>query len=419
LIQTRYSSGKQAEISMTETLAIFGGSKVRQNPFPSRMQFESAARAAVNDVFDYYAARGQDFEAQGHFEQLYTTAFCSYLGEPNGYCDAVCSGTAALYVALAALELPRKSCVLVSPITDAGCLSAVILNDLAPKLVDVEDKSYLISRSTLLKRLDDGVSAVLLVHAAGQAVPDIAEVANLCRERGIALIEDCSQAHGALANRKRVGTFGDISVFSTMHKKTHASGSNGGLIFTRSKELYQKVRMFSDRGKAFHETGFDAKNPATFRLPALNLPQDELSCAIGSVTLQTLDSVRAKRISLIEHLNKRLAKESCSCQGLRVSPEDSPFFWPILFDETGLSCDKRAFTSALLAEGLPINPHYGYLVSDWPWVRPHLFDKFLPQAAVRMIDRSFNLLFHEGFSLADIDDVVAAILKVERFYQSR
>lgn len=404
---------------MTETLAIFGGPKARQKPFPSRMQFDAAAKAAVNDVFDYYAARGQDFEAQGHFEQLYTSAFSSYLGEPDAHCDAVCSGTAALYVALAALELPRKSRVLVSPITDAGCLSAIILNNLVPKLVDVTENSYLISQDTISARLDDGVSAILLVHAAGQAVPDIAKIARLCRERDIALIEDCSQAHGALANDKRVGTFGDISVFSTMHKKTHASGSNGGLIFTRSKELYQKVRMFSDRGKAFHEAGFDAKNPATFRLPALNLPQDELSCAIGAVTLRSLDSVRAKRISLIEHLNDRLVKESRSCRGIGVNPEDSPFFWPILFNETELSCDKQAFTSALLAEGLTINPHYGYLVSDWPWVRPYLFDAFLPQAAERMIARSFNLLFHEGFSSADIDDVVAAILKVERCYQRR
>jgi len=102
---------------------------------PGRFAFGDAELAAVQDVFSYYRERNLDFGYQGHFEERYCEACVRYLGAP-GYADAVATGTAALFVAVAALQLPRGSQVVVSPITDPGTINAIILNGCAPVLMD-------------------------------------------------------------------------------------------------------------------------------------------------------------------------------------------------------------------------------------------------------------------------------------------
>ena len=400
---------------MDNRLALLGGAPIRSELFPSRNQFGMDARAAVNQVFDYYASIGQDFGTQGFFEKRYTDEFVRFQGG-LGYCDAVCSGTAAIYVALGALNLPQGSAVLMSPIADSGCLSAIILNRLIPKLIDTGNGLYNATLEEIESRCDARVSCIFLVHSAGTPIREIEAISEYCRSRKIALLEDCSQCQGAVVNRRRVGGFGDVSVFSTMNTKNHSTGGAGGLIYTRNQAIYNRGRMLADRGKPFHEDGFDPKDPRQLKVPALNLPQDELSCSIGFVTLQKLDRIRIQRVELIQYLNERLSRDSKTCLGLPVTKDDSPFFWPIRFHSIGANCDKNSFTVALAAEGIPINPHYRYLASEWPWAKPYLVDDFHPKNASEMVANSFNLLFHENFSSADMDDIANAILKVERHF---
>src|SRR5262245_51603025 len=107
-------------------LAIHGGPKTRSAPLPGRYAFGDAELAAVQEVFAHYKAKGVDFGYQGHFEELYCRKFVEHLGG-GGYADAVATGTGSLYVAIAALQFPRGSHVLVSPITDPGTINAIIL----------------------------------------------------------------------------------------------------------------------------------------------------------------------------------------------------------------------------------------------------------------------------------------------------
>ena len=396
-------------------LAKFGGPKSCNGVFPSRLQFGQDAQAAVNEVFAYYRSIGQDFGTQGHFEELYTGEFAEFLGV-GGYCDAVCSGTAALYVALGSLDLPKGSRVLISPIADPGCISAIVLQGLIPKLIDVECGSYNTSLAQIRGRLDPEVSCILLIHSGGMAIRDIADIAEYCLHKRIRLIEDCSQAHGARVNDRFVGTFGDVGVFSTMSTKTHSTGGAGGVIHTADEGIYHRVRELSDRGKAFFSEDFDPKNPATFHGPALNLPQDELSCAIGRVTLRSLEGVRKRRVALIAHLNLRLEETCRAFRGLPVAEGDSPFFWPIRFWADQLDAASGEILSAVIAEGVPINPRYRYLVADWPWATALLADSFSAPNADKLLKHSFNLLFHERFDLGDMDSIAAAMLKVERAF---
>jgi dTDP-4-amino-4,6-dideoxygalactose transaminase len=278
--------------------------------------------------------------------------------------------------------------------------------------------SYNVGPEQILERIRDKTKAIVVVHAAGKAVP-IEDIAKIAQERGIALVEDCSQAHGATYNGRKVGSFGDVSAFSTMYRKGHATGASGGVVFTKKEDLYYLLRAYADRGKPSWKNDFDEKDPTTFLFPALNLHSDELSCAIGIETLRKLPGTNVARIDFLRKLGQEIKASVHSCDPYPVCEEDAPFFYPIFVKTNELSCTKIEYANALKAEGIPLNPHYKYVVGEWPWVRPYLSDDFVCKNALDCRDRSFNLLINERYGDNEINNIVTAIQKVERFfYQS-
>src|SRR5215470_455147 len=113
-------------------LAIDGGEPVRSRPMPPRFALGDAEAAMIQEVIKHYRDKQVDPGYQGTYEKAYTDAFVKFMG--GGYADAVATGTASLYVAVAALDLPPGSEMIVSPITDPGTVSAIILNRLVPRL---------------------------------------------------------------------------------------------------------------------------------------------------------------------------------------------------------------------------------------------------------------------------------------------
>ena len=150
-------------------LAIHGGEKVRKTPMPPRLALGDAEVDMINRVVAYYRQRQVDPGYQGVFEKRYTDLFVEMMG--GGYADAVATGTSSLYVALAALDLPKGSEVLVSPITDPGSLAAIVLTNLKPRLMDSMPGSYNVGPDEFAQRITADVTGAVVVHAAGQAAP--------------------------------------------------------------------------------------------------------------------------------------------------------------------------------------------------------------------------------------------------------
>jgi len=397
-----------------DTLAILGGDPVRRDRMPPRLALGDEELRMIQEVVAYYRERQIDPGYQGAFEKLYTDAFVTMMG--GGYADAVATGTAALYVGLAALDLPKGSEVLVSPITDPGTLSAIILNGLKPRLCDSKPGSYNVGVEQTLERLGPNVSAIIVVHAAGQA----AEADKIVREahaRGLKVLEDCSQAHGAKIVGRPVGTFGDIAAFSTMYRKAHMTGASGGLIYSRDIELYRRALAHADRGKPRWRDDFSDRDPSGYLFPALNHNTDEISCAIGVASLNRLGDTITRRLSFVSDVVAGLAEHARICRPYTHSPTDSPFFYPIVVDIDKITCSKTEFAQAVQKEGIDLNPHYCYVVDEWPWVQPYLADDFKTENARHIRDRSFNLYLNENYGEREADDTVNAILKVERYYE--
>ena len=98
-------------------------------------------------------------------------------------------------------------------------------------------------------------------------------------------------------------------------------------------------------------------------------------------------------------------------------PNDAPFVYPILVDVERISCSKEHFANAVLAEGIGLNPHYRYLVSDWPWLKQYLPDDFNTPNARAIRDRSFMLYVNENYGNSEAADCTKAIVKVESYFK--
>jgi perosamine synthetase len=393
--------------------AIDGGMPVRTRPMPPRLAIGDAEAAAVAEVLAYYREQKADPGYQGVFEKRYTDAFIQFMG--GGYADAVATGTAALYVAVAALQLPAGSEVIVSPITDPGTLAAIILNGLVPRLADSAPDTFNMGAEEFAARVTPKVRAVLVVHALGRAT-DVIDIVAAAREKGIRVIEDCSQSHGARVKGRPVGNFGDIAAFSTMYRKAHVTGPSGGIVFSRDLELYRRALACADRGKPSWQSDFDDRNPNQFLFPALNLHTDEISCAIGAASLARLQNTILRRLAFIAEFSGRLNDRASACAPFGYSPNDSPFVFPILVDRARITCSKEAFAKAVLAEGIGLNPHYQYLVADWPYLKPYLADDFDTPNAREMRDRAFMLYLNENYGVSEASDCAKAIVKIEKYF---
>jgi perosamine synthetase len=400
-------------MSPGSVLAVHGGAPVRKDPMPPRLALGEAEVKMIEEAVAFYRGQGLDPGYQGHFEKHYTDAFVAMMD--GGYADAVATGTSALFVAIAALDLPEASEVLVSPITDPGALAAIILNRHRPRLMDAAVDSFNVDVEQLVARVTPATRAVVVVHALGRAC-EIEPIVLAAHQRGLRVLEDCSQSHGAKVGGRLVGTFGDVAAFSTMYRKAHMTGASGGLVYSRDQDVFHRALAHADRGKPRWAADFDDRNPNTFLFPALNHHTDEISCAVGLASLSRLHDTIVRRLSFVTELTVRMRDECRVCRPYGYLPGDSPFVYPIVVDVDRITCSKVEFARAVLAEGIGLNPHYQYVVADWPYLKPYLADGFDTPNARAMRDRSFMLYLNENYGEREVDDVVAAILKVERHY---
>jgi dTDP-4-amino-4,6-dideoxygalactose transaminase len=364
----------------------------------------------VLEALAFYRDSDVDPGYQGEFEARYCREFCTFMG--GGYADAVATGTAALFVAIAALQLPRGSDVLVSPITDPGTISAIILNGLRPKLMDSGVGSFNIDEHSVASRIDNRTSAVVVVHNFGRAV-DMGGVMRVANPADVRVIEDCSQSHGAESLGQRVGSFGDIAAFSTMYRKIHITGGSGGVVYTTDKALHHLALAYADRGKPRWRSDFDDRDPRGYLFPALNLHSNELSCAIGIASIARLDHTLSRRRAFIRSLVAGLNDGSTRFTSWLDGEDDSPFVAPIMVEGPIDVGAKTALATQLRDRGVDLNPHYRYLVRDWPWAIPELADDFDTTNARQALAKSFMLYLNENYGQDQADFILQRLYALD------
>jgi len=212
------------------------------------------------------------------------------------YSIAVSNGSVALELALKSLNLKKKDTVIVTPRSFIISASCVLNLGLKPIFADVDNNGNL-SIEGISKCYNKNVKALIIVHLNG-LVCDLDPILRFVKKKKIFLIEDCSQAHGAIYKGKKAGSFGHISTWSFCQDKIISTGGEGGMISTNNKKLWLKIWSLKDHGKNYKKV-FYKKHKNVFKWLhdkiGSNYRMTEMQAAIGRIQLKSLDNQIKKR----------------------------------------------------------------------------------------------------------------------------
>ena len=186
----------------------------------------------------------------GIYSKKFENLFSKYIGTKYGV--GLFNGSVALELALRAIEIKSGDEIIVTPRSFIISSSIPILFNAKPIFADIDKNTLGLTLSSIKKVLTKKTKAIIAVHLGGTPC-DIVEISKFAKKNNISLIEDCSQAHGATVNRKKVGSFGRISTFSFCKDKIISTGGEGGMILTNEKKLYKKIYEYKDHGKNINQ----------------------------------------------------------------------------------------------------------------------------------------------------------------------
>lgn len=281
-------------------------SPFEQWPYFGAEEITAAVRVLESGRVNYWTGNhGRSFELE----------FAEFVGCRHAV--AVANGTLALELALRALGVGPGDEVVTSSRTFIASASCAVAVGARPVCADVDPESGNITADTIRAVLSAATKAIILVHLGGWPC-DMDPIMALARERGLSVVEDCAQAHGATYKEQRVGSFGDIAAFSFCQDKIMTTAGEGGMVTTNSTELWQRMWSYKDHGKSCdkvfrntHASGFRWLHDSF----GTNWRLSEVQSAVGRVALQKLPAWIAMRQKNASILTERLAR----CRGLRVA----------------------------------------------------------------------------------------------------
>jgi dTDP-4-amino-4,6-dideoxygalactose transaminase len=257
-------------------------------PWPSftEEEQEAVARVIASNKVNYWTGpEGREFERQ----------FARWVGSTMAV--ALTNGTLALEVALQALGIGPGDEVIVTPRTFLASVSCVISAGATPVFADVDRDSGNITPETTRAVMTERTRAIIPVHLAGWPC-DMLGFTELAAGSGVAIIEDCAQAHGASIDGRNVGTFGDIGAWSFCQDKIITTGGEGGMVNTDNRDLWSRMWSYKDHGKSFEKMQ-PGNYPPGFRWVhdsfGSNCRMLEVQSVIGRIQLRRLAEWHRRR----------------------------------------------------------------------------------------------------------------------------
>lgn len=392
-------------------LAADGGAPVRRDAWPAWPHFDDDERAAADAVL----ASGRVNYWTGEQGRSFEREFAQWAGVPHAV--AVANGTVALEIALRAVGVGAGAEVVVPSATFIATAAAVVAVGAVPVVVDVDPRSRCLTAATVAPALTARTAAVLAVHVDGYPA-DLEPVVALARDRGLVVVEDCAQAHGARRDGRRVGTFGDVAAWSFCQDKIMTSAGEGGAITTADPRVWQRCWEYKDHGKNLDAVSAPPPRPGfrwlhdTF---GTNARMTEVQAAVGRRQLRKVEDWVATRRAHAARLTAGLAGLDAL-----LLPEVGPgvahafYRYPLRVDATRLApgWDRDRLVAAVVAEGIPAA--YGgcsEIHRERAFRDAGLAPRVLPHAAA-LSHATMTLPLHHRMTTADVDDVLTAVRKV-------
>lgn len=387
-----------------KSLAIKGG-------FPIRSSILPIARPLIDnteiDLCIQVLKSGS--LSRGEWVTKFEQEFADYSG--SKFCIALSSGTAGLHLALKALNLQKDSEVIVPSLTFVATALAPIYNNLVPVFAEISKNTLMIDPEDIKRKITDKTRVIIPVHYGGGSAP-IDEIMKIAEEYNLYVIEDACHAAGVSYKQKKLGTFGDMGVFSFFATKNMTAGE-GGAVVTQDKELADKVRQLRAHGISHSNNQTKVSGNYDVIDVGYNYHLSHLHLAVAYAQLKKLDVMNKMRVENAKYLT-HLLKGIDEIEILEYLRNTSCTYhlYTILLRLERLKIDRDEFIKALRAEGIQAGIYY----------RPiHMFTLFRDKYGYKEEDlpitssicnRIITLPMYPQLQKKDLEDIGKAVDKV-------
>jgi perosamine synthetase len=407
----------------SSALAIHGGPKAVTAVRPEYHRWGAAELARLTAMVDqpslFYWKGPQTEALLAEFRRTYPLEWCM----PSSSC------TAALHIAVSALQLPPGSEVITSPVTDMGSVIGVLYQQLVPVFADIDPHTYNLDPEDVRRRITPKTKAIMVVHLAGNP-SDMDALMAIAREHGLLVIEDCAQSWGAAYRGKPVGLFGDLACYSFNEFK-HISCGDGGIVGTNDARFGPTLTKWGDK---HYDRVTGGRNPETL---SPNYRMSEPQAAVAAAQMARMHEIVGVHIRLGTRLLGHLRELALPGVVLpAIDSRDTHSFWFVLLrlEPQSFTCTRDEFVAALHAEGVPAGagyipkPVYGYplfqnhnfFADGWPLRDAGLtsmdYRTVKCPAAEQMLTEGISLPISPTLTDEIIDETADALAKVARYF---
>jgi len=340
--------------------------------------------------------------SEGPFVREFEQKFAARVGRRFGI--AVCNGTAALEVALAAAGIGPGDEVILPSFTIISCVLAVVRCGAIPVTVDCDPLTWNLDVSRLEECITSRTRAIMPVHIYGLPV-DMDPLLELARRHGLAVIEDAAQAHGLSYRGLPCGSFGSASCFSFYPNK-HVTTGEGGMVVTNDEALAERCRSL--RNLCFGQ----GDNRFVHEALGWNYRMTNLQAALGVAQLERLDQFVLKKRAIGERYRELLAGIPAQFQPARTETAQNInwVFGMVLDDAVPFAATE--VTARLGALGIGTRPFF-WPMHEQPVLRERgLFAGIAHPVAERIARRGFYLPSGLALSAEQQERVCAAVREV-------
>ncbi len=308
------------------------------------------------------------------------------------YCKTVSSGTDALYLALKGIDVKSGDEVITSPLSWIATANAIHMVGAKPVFCDINDDLNL-DPNSIEKVISKNTKALLTVDYTGN-MAEYAPIMEIASKHNLKLVEDGSQAFGAIYMGKRCGYFGDVSAISHNPMKIFGGLGEIGSVFTDDEEIANKIEILRYNGTF---------NKEILKYPSLNFRADSLNAAFLQSRLKTLPKKLKRRAEIAERYTKSL-KSVC------ITPKETKDSQRVFYTYTIQIKNRDALSNYLADNNIETKIQHPLLMSEQI---PYSQCKANTKKASQIIKKVLCLPIHEGLSNEQVDYVIEKVINFQ------
>ncbi len=332
--------------------------------------------------------------SKGKFINEFESGFANYVGIK--YAASVSNGTVALHLAMIALGIGPGDEVIVPSLTYISSVNAIAYVGATPIFIDSLPDTWQMDPADLKRKITVRTKAVMAVHLYGLPC-EIVLIDEICKAKGLFLIEDCAEALGSKIGDRHVGTFGDISTFSFYGNKTITTGE-GGMVVTNDETLFDRSLHFKGQGLAKHRQYWHDVIGYNYRMT-------NICAAIGLAQLEQIDGFIKRKREIAKFYEQNIVNPKIEFHREKDGFTHSYWMCSILTPDSNL---REILREKLANEGVETRPLF-YPVHTMPMYS----QKYLKIPVAENLGwRGINLPSYPGLSDDDLKLICGIINKL-------